>query len=104
MAFRILGNMQAITADEYVAVTRRAGYNIILATAPWCHVCSAVKPKLAALLREGVSVYTIDVEQHENFSDSDSIRALPTMFVYHNGHPKLLHSGGDITPIEAAIV
>lgn len=97
--------MQAITTpEEYILVTRRAGYNIILATAQWCHVCTAVKPKLAALARDGVSVYTVDVEAVEDFSDSDSIRSLPTVFVYHNGHPKLLHSGGDIAPVVSTIV
>jgi thiol-disulfide isomerase/thioredoxin len=97
-------SLQEITTpEEYIAITRSAGWNVILCSAEWCKVCQEVKPKLIALAKvyEHVKFYVVD--EAVEHADVDDVKKLPTVLVYKNGKPAIMHVGGDMTPIESLI-
>jgi thiol-disulfide isomerase/thioredoxin len=93
--------MQAITTpEEYIAAIRSAGWNVILCSAEWCKVCQEVKPHIEMMAKkyEHVKFHVVDEEvEHADVAD---VKKLPTVLVYKDGHPRLMHVGGNMEPVE----
>jgi thioredoxin 1 len=58
--------------------------------ADWCAPCRAMKPVLEdvkAAMGDAVSIYKIDVDQHQMLAQRYQIRSIPTLLLFKDGEP-----------------
>jgi len=56
--------------------------------APWCGPCKAMEPVVAGIkeqLRDGATIFVINVEEHPILADEFTVLNLPTLIMYRNG-------------------
>ena len=58
---------------------------MVVFSAKWCGPCQAMKPDVKALGREGMLVYTIDVDQEREAAEKMGVKSLPTIVVMAGG-------------------
>lgn len=64
--------------------------------ADWCAPCRAMKPvleDLKAQMGDDISIYKIDVDQHQMLAERYSIRSIPTLILFKDGKPVWRKSG-----------
>ncbi|MBK8425130.1 MAG: thioredoxin [Lewinellaceae bacterium] len=64
--------------------------------ADWCAPCRAMKPVLEDLktqMGEEISIFKIDVDQHQMLAERYGIRSIPTLILFKDGKPVWRKSG-----------
>lgn len=64
--------------------------------ADWCGPCKMMAPILQEVkgqMGEGVKIFKIDVDRHQELSGKYGIRSIPTMILFKNGQMLWRHSG-----------
>lgn len=70
---------------------------VVLFGASWCQPCKALKPvleELAGVHAAKVKVVSADVEQAAKASQANSIRNVPTLVAFRQGHVVAMAGGG----------
>lgn len=64
--------------------------------ADWCAPCRAMKPVLEDLktqMGDEISIFKIDVDQHQMLAERYGIRSIPTLILFKDGKPVWRKSG-----------
>jgi thioredoxin 1 len=70
------------------AVLRNPEPVVVAFRANWCSLCKALEPMLKSLADEkfgDIKFATVDIEKNEGLADQFSIRAIPTLLIFHQG-------------------
>ncbi len=79
--------MEKITISNYDMSTSN-GIVVVDFFAEWCGPCKVIAPELAKMAAElagKVNFYKVDVDEEEDLSAREAIRAMPTIKIYQNG-------------------
>lgn len=77
--------MKKITTNEFDEVIKSNDKMIIEFGAEWCGPCKMMSTIFDDLEKEGIKVYTVDVDEESELTTRFGIRNIPTIFYYENG-------------------
>lgn len=70
---------------------------LVTFSAVWCGPCRAMEPVLEATptrFNDGVRVAKVDIDQVRDLAERFQIKAVPTLFIYHQGKALAMREGG----------
>ena len=96
------------TDENYKELIATKGKLLLIKfTADFCNPCKAINPILEAIsdkMADKIIIANHDIESQPNFPLENSIRSIPTLFLYKDGsHVDTLVGGTDQSNIEAFI-
>ena len=81
-----MGSVKNITDNEYDTAVAEQEWVLVDFWAPWCGPCKAIAPVLEQVAQErDILIAKLDTEANQMTPGKMGIRAIPSLFIYHNG-------------------
>ena len=83
----MMGSVRNITDSEYDTAISEQDWVLVDFWAPWCGPCKAIAPVLEQVAQErDILIAKLDTEDNPLTPQKMGIRAIPSLFIYHDGN------------------
>ncbi|MEK9731461.1 MAG: thioredoxin [Candidatus Poseidoniales archaeon] len=81
-----MGSIKNISDNDYDTAIAEQEWVLVDFWAPWCGPCKAIAPVLEQVAQErDILIAKLDTESNPMTPGKMGIRAIPSLFIYHNG-------------------
>ncbi|MDA0715023.1 MAG: thioredoxin [archaeon] len=94
-----MGSIKNISDNDYDTAIVEQEWVLVDFWAPWCGPCKAIAPVLEQVAQErDILIAKLDTESNPITPGKMAIRAIPSLFIYHNGNLVTQKVGGMSRP------